>query len=214
MLIDGVRLNILFFGGLFVLSGQLTIAILILYIYLLGLVVAALSSINGLTSTITENYIYVEKLWDTFDNASHIKNYTYGSEFFYKKGNIFIDKLHYQYDQDIIFDDFSLNLLGGKTTAFVGMSGCGKTTLAKLISGYLTPQKGKILIDEQNLSVLKLISYYKHIGYLTQDPSVFDGTVYQNLTNAVDERVVKACTRSSFGYVASTVRTSPPLVNI
>lgn len=41
-------------------------------------------------------------------------------------------------------------------------------------------------VDGQNLNTIKLKSYYKHIGYLTQEPSVFDGTIYENLVYALD----------------------------
>ncbi|MCP4523899.1 MAG: ATP-binding cassette domain-containing protein, partial [Candidatus Gracilibacteria bacterium] len=61
--------------------------------------------------------------------------------------------------------------------------------IAKLISGYITPNSGEIIIDNQKLSETSLKSYYRNIGYLTQDPSVFDGTVLENLTYALDEKV-------------------------
>ncbi len=64
----------------------------------------------------------------------------------------------------------------------VGLSGSGKSTLVKLIAGYLHPIDGAILVDGQNLAQVKLRDYYAHIGYLTQDPSVFDGTILENLT--------------------------------
>jgi ABC-type multidrug transport system fused ATPase/permease subunit len=57
----------------------------------------------------------------------------------------------------------------------------------KLLAGYIRPNEGSIKIDGQDLQETKLTEYYKHIGYLTQDPSVFDGTIYENLVYALDE---------------------------
>jgi ABC-type multidrug transport system fused ATPase/permease subunit len=54
------------------------------------------------------------------------------------------------------------------------------------LAGYIRPDKGEIMIDGQKLSQIKLTDYYKHIGYLTQDPSVFDGTIHENLIYALD----------------------------
>jgi len=67
------------------------------------------------------------------------------------------------------------------------MSGAGKSTLIKLIWWLLSPQSWSISIDNEKLSDLSFSSYYKHIGYLAQDPGVFDGTIWENLTFGIDE---------------------------
>ena len=61
--------------------------------------------------------------------------------------------------------------------------------MIKLIAGYLRPDQGEIIIDGQKLSEVSLISYYQHIGYLTQEPSVFDGTVRENLEYGIGNPV-------------------------
>ena len=58
--------------------------------------------------------------------------------------------------------------------------------MIKLLAGYLRPDSGEIIIDGQKLTEVKLTDYYRHIGYLTQEPSVFDGTIWENLTYALD----------------------------
>ena len=61
-------------------------------------------------------------------------------------------------------------------------------------------------MDGQDLSEVNLISYYKHLGYLTQEPSVFDGTIRENLLYAIDtepteERIAKAIEDSKCGFI-------------
>ncbi|MDD5770492.1 MAG: ATP-binding cassette domain-containing protein, partial [Candidatus Gracilibacteria bacterium] len=85
-----------------------------------------------------------------------------------------------------IFDNFSLKIEGGKTTALVGHSGSGKSTLIKLILRNYIINNGAIKIDGQNLVELKISSLYNHIGYLSQEPAVFDGTIKENLEYAVN----------------------------
>lgn len=58
--------------------------------------------------------------------------------------------------------------------------------MIKLIAGYLHVTGGHIRIDGQSLQDVALKSYYNHIGYLTQEPNVFDGTIYDNLTYAIE----------------------------
>jgi ABC-type multidrug transport system fused ATPase/permease subunit len=86
-----------------------------------------------------------------------------------------------------ILEDFNLKIEAGKKVALVGRSGSGKTTIAKLISGYMQPSAGTVFVDGQDLSEVSLKSYYKYIGYLTQDPMVFDGSVRENLLYAVND---------------------------
>jgi ATP-binding cassette subfamily B protein len=88
-----------------------------------------------------------------------------------------------------VLHDFSLILNGGQTTAFVGTSGSGKTTLVRLLLQLLKPQQGQILIDGQDLNAVNLGSYYQSIGYIPQEPPIFDGTLRENLTF---ERVTNA----------------------
>jgi ABC-type multidrug transport system fused ATPase/permease subunit len=100
-----------------------------------------------------------------------------------------------------VFDDFSLKIKGSKKTAFVWPSGCGKSTIIKLIAGYIHANNGTISVDEQilpggtfqnKLTSVNLKSYYPHIGYLTQESSVFDGTVFENLIYGLSDKDVLA----------------------
>lgn len=70
--------------------------------------------------------------------------------------------------------DLSLEFEYGKKTALVGGSGAGKTTLMKLVAGYIRPDSGAVNVCGNPLSRTALKTYFPHIGYLTQDPSVFD----------------------------------------
>jgi len=133
-----------------------------------------------------DNIIHIEKLIDTFANLQSKKNYNTGKSFVYKSGQISLDNISYGYEKEDIFSHFSLDIAWWKKTALVWSSGGGKSTLIKLIAWYLSADKGIVSVDGQNLNTIKLKSYYTHIGYLTQEPSVFDGTIYENLVYALD----------------------------
>lgn len=85
-----------------------------------------------------------------------------------------------EFDQ-ALFEDFTLTFKGGETTALVGESGGGKSTLVKLILHLLKPTQGKIMVDGQNLENVFLPSYYETISYIPQEPPIFDGTLRENL---------------------------------
>ena len=67
-----------------------------------------------------------------------------------------------------------------------------KSTLIKLLAWYLCPDKWIIYVDWQNIAEVDIHSYYNNIWYLTQDPSVFDGTIYDNLLYALKEKPSEA----------------------
>mgnify|MGYP003867987123 CR=1 FL=1 len=138
---------------------------------------------------LTAKYISLEKMRDLIDEVPVIKWYKEWNTFTYKQWKIDVKDITYAYDETNVFSNFSLNIQWGKKTALVGISWSGKSTLVKLIAGYLRPDSGSIVIDGQDLSKTSLKSYYKHIWYLTQEPSVFDGTVIENLTYAIDGEV-------------------------
>ena len=136
----------------------------------------------------TKEFVDIEKLWATFENAPQMKGYSTWKSFSPKNQNIQINNLSYGYNDTKVFSDFSLTIEKGKKTALVWASGGGKTTLMKLIAGYLHPESWNISVMGNVLAETALKSYYPHIGYLTQDPWVFDATIRENLVSAIAEK--------------------------
>ncbi len=129
-----------------------------------------------------EQMIQIEKMREFFDTTPKIKNLHSSKQFVYKQGKIWLDHVTFGYQTDKpVLSDLSLDLYPGQKIALVWPSGWGKTTIMKIIAGFLEPLSWSVLIDEQDIRAVNPLSYYHHIGYLIQDPSVFDGTIRQNL---------------------------------
>ena len=108
------------------------------------------------------------------------------------QNNITLDRITFQYTDDKIIDNFSFIIPHNQIIAISGISGSGKTTLLNLISGILTPQEGVILYDNISYKDLDLNKLRNSIGYLTQDPIIFNDSIYNNITlwetsNKLDE---------------------------
>jgi len=86
-------------------------------------------------------------------------------------GNIEINSLSFRYKDDmpLVINDLSLKIRSGQYLAIVGKTGCGKSTLMRLMLGFETPQRGAIYYDGQDLSRLDLRSLRKNIGSVMQD---------------------------------------------
>ena len=80
-----------------------------------------------------------------------------------------------------ILKDVNIRIFKDQTVAIVGKSGSGKTTFADIIMGFYRPKQGNILVDGQNLNELEIGSYQKKIGYISQEPILFNTTIKENL---------------------------------
>lgn len=152
-------------------------------IYLDQTVVKALSFYKDAT----RDFDYVKKMRDFFEEWKTEINYTEWKDFIYNGWTIELKNVWFGYTEETVLDGLSLTIVWNKKTALVWASGAGKSTIVKLIAWYIRPDSGVLSVDGQDLSKVSLKSYYKHIWYLTQEASVFDGTIRENLLYAVDK---------------------------
>ncbi|AOX44008.1 ABC transporter ATP-binding protein [Spiroplasma sp. NBRC 100390] len=102
-------------------------------------------------------------------------------------GDIVFDKVWFKYDvegedEPYILENFSFHFKQGKSYAFVGETGVGKSTISKLLLRYYDPSKGEIYVNNnQNLKTINLKSYLDHVGYVEQEPQILYGTFYDNI---------------------------------
>jgi ATP-binding cassette subfamily B protein len=97
----------------------------------------------------------------------------------------------------------SLRIPAGKTVAIVGESGSGKSTLLKLLMRFHEPTEGRITIDQVDLREVGLASLRRRIGYVSQDPFIFNGTIAENIAlgrpGATRDEVIEAAHSAGLG---------------
>ncbi|NQD38237.1 ABC transporter ATP-binding protein [Permianibacter sp. IMCC34836] len=113
------------------------------------------------------------------------------------RGEIRFEHLHFSYDGErSTLNDIDVHIPAGKTIAFVGSTGSGKSTLVKLLLRFYHPGKGVIRFDGENIEALNLQDLRRAIGYVSQDTFLTDGTVAENIAygmaNASDEAIAAA----------------------
>jgi len=168
-----------------------------------------------LTSTntfkvMTDSFVHVQKLWNFFDTSDVMTWYDTGKEFVFGQWNIEFDAITFGYQQETsldtttknhvdqhsqnsqsgqVFQNFSLTIQWWKKTALVWMSWSWKTTLIKLIAGYMQVDWWEVRIDGQAMQDVSLRSYFGHIWYLTQEPSIFDWSIRENLVYGLQDDI-------------------------
>ncbi|KAB1211633.1 ABC transporter B family member 15 [Morella rubra] len=92
----------------------------------------------------------------------------------------------------MIFKGFSISLKAGRSTALVGQSGSGKSTIIGLIERFYDPLRGKVNIDGRDIKSFQLRSLRKHIALVSQEPTLFAGTIRENITYGSSDKVDEA----------------------
>ena len=101
------------------------------------------------------------------------------------KGQIQFEHLDFRYtDNEPVLTDFNLTIEPGETIAFVGHTGAGKSSIAKLIARFYEFQGGRLLVDGQDIRTLDLGIYRRQLGIVSQVPFLFSGTVADNIRYA------------------------------
>ncbi len=111
--------------------------------------------------------------------------------------DILLDNVNFSYNgSKPVLHNVNLRIPRNKMTALVGVSGSGKSTMADLLMGLLTPQSGKIAVNHRDLREFSLASWREKVGYVCQDPFLFNMTLRENILmgkpDATEEEMVSA----------------------
>jgi len=125
-----------------------------------------------------------------------IKDKTDAKDLKIKKGEVEFRDMSFKYKKRWIFENFNLKIRPNQKVALVGHSGCGKTTLMRLLYRFYDPDKGEIKIDNKDIKKFKQESLRSELSIVPQECILFDDTIYNNIAfsnpKASREDVMKA----------------------
>lgn len=176
----GVLLTI--YGGRAILDGSMSLGDFVMYLIYIGLVVGPVVQIASVGTQITDALAGLDRIRElravTREDAEDATRNTLPEV----RGDVALEDVSFEYEAGKpVLKQISLEARAGTTTALVGSSGSGKTTLVGLIMAFHRPQSGRVLVDGQDLTSLKLHDYRAHLGVVLQDNFLFDGTIAENI---------------------------------
>ncbi len=113
-----------------------------------------------------------------------------------------MDSVTFSYDKEnIVLQDFSLQIKSGECVAITGASGCGKTTLSKLLLGLYPLDEGTIIINGLDIKKCHLTALRKQIAYVPQEPYLFNGSIEENIRmgrpDATEKEIIEAAKQAN-----------------
>ena len=131
-------------------------------------------------------------------------------------GGIEMDHISFRYGEDLplVIDDMSIKIRSGEYVAIVGKTGCGKSTLVRLLLGFEKPEKGSVRYDGKDINSLDLQSLRKKIGTVMQDAGLFQGDIYSNIVITAPELTLDdAWEAAEVADIADDIRAMPMGMN-
>ena len=176
--------TVLILGAVFILKGELTIGMLMAFQGFMASFITPVSEVVGASQKIIEMRSQMERVDDVMkypvehrgSESTEIPQGKLGGE---------VELRHvtfgYSSMQPPLIEDFSLHIEPGHSVAFVGSSGCGKSTIAKLVTGLFKPWSGEVLFDGRPIESISSEELTNSVAAIDQNIVLFDDTVAQNI---------------------------------
>ena len=175
-------------GGWLVSEGRLSIGELAAFFLYLTMFFAPIQQLVQLYNTYQQGRSAVRKLSDLFATGPEVVEAPDARPLPDMQGAIDLEHVTFGYDPAVpVLRDLDLHIRAGETVAFVGETGAGKSTVAKLVNRYYDPVEGTVRIDGHDLRDVTLDSVRSQIGVVPQEPFLFAGSVRDNLTFAAPD---------------------------
>lgn len=146
-----------------------------------GMVSGAFMALAGIALTVSQIKPILNMVKPFFDAVPEVSD---GKQVITRlSGGIELNNVSFRYSENmpLIVDDMSLKIRPGQYVAIVGKTGCGKSTLMRLLLGFEHPQKGAIYYDGRDLERIDLRSLRRRIGVVMQNGKLFQGDIYSNI---------------------------------
>ena len=195
--------SLIFYSGKLIISNELSINNFFSFLAAMMLAYQPVRSLATLNITINQSLSASKRVLPIIDHKNEIFEKNSDQELKIVQGDIDFKNVNFKYDtkEDSALNLINLKIKGGKMTSLVGYSGAGKSTILNLIPRYYDCNSGDILIDKQSIYKSKLSSLRKNISLVSQDVTLFDDTIKNNIAYAdlnASEDEIKKVAKLSF----------------
>ena len=202
--LTGIMIGVLiFYSGILINNNELDINNFFSFLAAMMLAYQPVRSLATLNIAVNQGLTAARRVLPIIDVRNEIKDDPNLSDLEITNGNINFKNINFNYDKDnnTVLNSINLNIKGGKMTALVGHSGAGKSTVLNLIPRFYDCDDGDILIDNQSIYKKNLYSLRKNISLVSQETTLFDDTIKNNVAYAkldASEKDIELACKNSF----------------
>ncbi len=189
--------SLIFYSGKLIISNELAINNFFSFLAAMMLAYQPVRSLATLNISINQSLSAARRVLPIIDHKNEIFEKNSDQELKIVLGDIDFKNVNFKYDtkEDSALNSINLKIKGGKMTSLVGYSGAGKSTILNLIPRFYDANSGDVLIDKQSIYKSKLSSLRKNISLVSQDVTLFDDTIKNNIAyadlNASEDEIKK-----------------------
>ena len=164
-----------------VLAGRMTVGDLFMFVVFTGLMVTPLVQMSSIGTQVAEAFAGLDRLREVLSEPTEDDD-DQRSPMPEVVGEVRFEDVTFEYTEGVpVLRGISFLTPAGSTTALVGSSGAGKSTVIGLVMAFRQPQSGRVLIDGRDLATVRLKDYRDQLGVVLQDDFLFDGTIADNI---------------------------------
>lgn len=189
-------------GGILALNGGVSIGTIVVFTEYSRQFTRPLNDLANQFNTLLSAIAGAERVFELIDEKDELTSEKDKQMLEKVNGEVIFDNVSFTYGEDReILSHIYLEARPGETVALVGPTGAGKTTIIQLISRFYEVSKGRILLDDRDISTIHKESLRSHMGFVLQDSFLFQGTVKDNIRyshlEATDEDVIQAAMKAN-----------------
>jgi subfamily B ATP-binding cassette protein MsbA len=193
---------LIYSAGKLILSGELELNNFFSFLAAMMLAYQPVRSLATLNMAVNQGLSAAKRVLPIIDMENKIDEKKDAANLKVVSGNIEFRNVNFKYKntEKNVLNSINLKIIGGKMNALVGHSGAGKSTVLNLIPRFFNASDGDILIDNQSIYQLKIHSLRKNISLVSQETTLFDDTIKNNISyanpDATDEEIIDAAKNS------------------
>ena len=179
---------VLLAGGMMAIRGAVTIGIIVAFMSYVSRFFMPIRELSQLFTTLQSASAGGERVLEILDTEPAVEDRADAVDVDHIEGAIEFRDVCFSYDGDAqVLENVSFQIAPGETVAVVGPTGAGKTTITNLIARFYEVTGGAIYIDGRDIRDITTESLHRNMGYVSQDPFVFPGTVAENIAYGAED---------------------------